>query len=264
MDRQSLIRVLADPSRYSVYQELAARAAPGTIGDLAGRVGLHPNTVRLHLEKLRDAGLAQSVPDRHGTVGRPQHLWSLRLTSPSLGLEPAGMRLLAHLLADLAASKAADGEDAAEVGRRFAAEGTGVPSALKRSARSRVSRSTECLPAVLEQLASLGFEPALEPVPAEPAETAVPAEPAEPADSAEPADAAEPSPPPERVVISFARCPFRELAAVYPDLICELHRGITEGILAASGGPPGSGARLDGFSTLVDPDPCRAEVSVPA
>jgi predicted ArsR family transcriptional regulator len=261
-----------------VYQELAARAAPGTTGDLAGRVGLHPNTVRLHLEKLRDAGLAQSVPDRHGTVGRPQHLWSLRSTSPSLGLEPAGMRLLAHLLADLAASKAANDEDAAGVGRRFAAEQAGVP-------RAGATGVQPCLRAIIEQLieqlAALGFEPTFEPTlepslesapepgsepGSEPAPEHAPATvmdlaaaPPEPAGQA----ATEPSiaaPAPERAVISFARCPFRELAAVYPDLICELHRGITEGILEASG----PGARLDAFSTLVDPDPCRAEVSVPA
>lgn len=261
MDRQSLIRVLADPSRYSVYQELAALAAPGTTGDIAGRVGLHPNTVRLHLEKLRDAGLAQSVPDRHGTVGRPQHLWSLRSTSPSLGLEPAGMRLLAHLLADLAASQAANAEDAAEVGRRFAAEQTGP-------LRAGATDAEPCLGAIIEplieQLAALGFEPSLESA-TEPASATVmnlAAARPEPADhAAAPSTAAAP---PERAVISFARCPFRELAVVYPDLICELHRGITEGILGASAGPTGPGARLDAFSTLVDPDPCRAEVSVPA
>ena len=46
-----------------------------------------------------------------------------------------------------------------------------------------------------------------------------------------------------RAVISFTHCPFREVAVLYPDLVCQLHRGITEGILsAAAAANPGAGA----------------------
>ena len=65
------------------------------------------------------------------------------------------------------------------------------------------------------------------------------------------------------VTISFTRCPFRELAVLYPDVVCELHRGITEGILACRDGHPARAVgRVESFASLVDADPCRVELSV--
>jgi predicted ArsR family transcriptional regulator len=68
-----------------------------------------------------------------------------------------------------------------------------------------------------------------------------------------------------RTTISFARCPFRELAVRYPDVVCELHRGLTEGILAgATATRPGVVARVKSFASLVEADPCRVELTVRA
>lgn len=191
--------------------------------ELSDRLELHPSTVRLHLEKLRDAGLVTSAPDRHGTVGRPHLVWSALDPAPSLGLEPDGLRLLTHLLADLAARDPAAADRATEVGRNRGSGclGDGAPGAGCRHG----------LEALVGELARLGFDPAVE--------------------DGDGADAAK--------VVSFTRCPFRELAVAYPDLVCRLHQGLVEGILAEAGG-----ATLSGFSTLVDTDPCRAEVSVVA
>jgi predicted ArsR family transcriptional regulator len=222
VDRQSVIRVLADPSRHAVYENLAGGNGPATIGDIAKRLDLHPNTVRLHLEKLREAGLAEAAPDRHGSVGRPHLLWRACWSAPALGLEPAGMRMLAHLLADLAALDPDAPERARAVGRRRAAEM--VPP----------GRGGRGVDAVVARLAQLGFDPAVEAGP-------------------------QPERPPDRrQVIAFGSCPFRELAVAYPEVVCQLHRGLTAALLE------GSGAVLEAFSTLVDTDPCRAEVSVRA
>jgi hypothetical protein len=69
----------------------------------------------------------------------------------------------------------------------------------------------------------------------------------------------------QTATISFTRCPFREVAALYPDLVCQLHRGITDGLLRGlAAGYEGGEARLESFSTLLDEDPCRAEVSISA
>ena len=57
--------------------------------------------------------------------------------------------------------------------------------------------------------------------------------------------------------MAFMHCPFRELAEAYPELVCNLHRGITEGIVGEVGG----GSVVD-FATLYDRDPCRVVVSV--
>jgi len=67
-----------------------------------------------------------------------------------------------------------------------------------------------------------------------------------------------------RVAVSFTRCPFRELAVLYPDLVCELHRGMSDGIASAAGEAAGADARVGSFSSLVDQDPCRAELTLGA
>ena len=57
--------------------------------------------------------------------------------------------------------------------------------------------------------------------------------------------------------IAFLHCPFRELAEAYPELVCNLHRGICEGVVSSVGG-----GSIEDFSTLYDRDPCRVTVSV--
>jgi predicted ArsR family transcriptional regulator len=228
VDRLPLLKMLADSSRYAIYQEVAGAEAPLSTAEIAARLDLHPNTVRLHLEKMREAGLLVMSSDRHGSVGRPQHCWAPGPQAPSLGLEPIGFRLLAHLLAEVAAEAGPGPDTAAGVGRRRGRERQGGPAPW--GGEPRVA----CVRAVMEELAELGFDPALD---------------------AEGDDGP--------VTISFTRCPFRELAALYPDVVCELHRGLTEGIVASvTASRPGTVSRVESFASLVDADPCRVELSV--
>jgi predicted ArsR family transcriptional regulator len=228
VERLSLFKVLADPSRYAIYQEVARAEDPLSTTEIAERLDLHPNTVRPHLEKMREVGLLAVSTDRHGSVGRPQHRWAAVPQSPSLGLEPAGFRLLAHLLAELAAQSPLDAPTVADVGRRRGRERT-----AGRSYRRGEPRAA-CVQAVMDELADLGFDPFLEPCEGE-----------------------------ERATISFTHCPIRELAVLYPDVVCQLHRGITEGILAgAVAATTGVTGRVDAFASLVDADPCRVDLTV--
>ena len=237
MDSLSLFKVLADASRYAIYQHLleAGEALPTL--EISATLKLHPNTVRLHLERLKEAGLVEAEPDRHGSVGRPQNRWKALPAAPGLGLEPAGLRLLSHLLAELAAGGR---RSPVEVGRRAGERRRSErPAAPLRSGSGRPAAA--CLQALVDELAGLGFDPTID------------------SESVLTGDGGE-----ERVAVSFNRCPFRELAVVYPDLVCELHRGITEGIASAAARESGTAARLESFSTLVDPDPCRVEATAAA
>jgi predicted ArsR family transcriptional regulator len=194
---------------------------------VAEQLDLHPNTVRLHLEKLRDAGLVVVFTERHGSVGRPQHRWAAGPHAPTLGLEPAGFRLLAHLLAELAADGSPPPSTVVAVGRRQGQER--APALVECGGEPGAA----CVRAVMNELASLGFDPAL--------------------DSTGDGQAS----------ISFTRCPFRELAVLYTDVVCQLHRGITEGILASAvASRPGLEGQVESFTSLVDADPCRVELSV--
>ena len=90
----------------------------------------------------------------------------------------------------------------------------------------RRTRSRSCVKALTGEMERLGFEPETE-------------------TSGKTSD------------MAFMRCPFRELAEAYPELVCNLHRGISEGIVAEVGG-----GTVEDFATLYDRDPCRVTVAV--
>jgi predicted ArsR family transcriptional regulator len=54
--------------------------------------------------------------------------------------------------------------------------------------------------------------------------------------------------------VTFTHCPFRELAEAHPEIICSLHRGLCEGMVAMADGT----AKLRAFHPLGSPDPCTA------
>jgi predicted ArsR family transcriptional regulator len=219
VDRLAVLKALGDETRYAMYEELARSTAAMSAQDLADRLGLHPNTVRLHLDRLREAGLVDVEPVHRGTVGRPQHLYFLAAGAPGLGFDPPAHALLAGLLAALAEHVGAEPADAVRIGR-----GWGNDAGLR-------TRTRSCLQALEAELSQLGFEPATEaPSTADPGANR----------------------------IEFLHCPFRELAEAYPELVCNLHRGLCEGVVDAVGG--GSIAE---FATLYDAEPCHVTVTVP-
>jgi len=197
--RLAVLKALGDNTRYAIYLELARSPRPLATADVATALDLHPNTVRPHLERMRDVGLLQVQSESRGGVGRPQHLYSLAADAPSLGLEPASFPILARMLLRLAAATGADAAEALEAGRdQGRADGERL-------------RPRGCLGAVVSQLDAMGFDPAL----------AIDDDPAAQA---------------EAVTIAFAHCPFRDLAEQRPDLLCSLHRGLIEGVVGAIGG----------------------------
>lgn len=225
-----MLKALGDETRYTIYRELSSSTAPLSTQELADELGLHPNTVRLHLDRLREAGVVESEALHRGTVGRPQHRYSLAPGAPGLGFDPPAHALLAGLLGALAERIGADVDDAADTGFAWGVEA------------GRRTRSQSCVRALVGELGRLGFEPVATDPPAVPTADATADEP--------PGEA-------ESVRIEFLHCPFRELAEAYPELVCNLHRGLCEGIVEEIGG----GSIAD-FSTLYDPEPCHVAVSV--
>ena len=173
--------------------------------------------MRLHLGRLEDAGVVEVEVIHRGTVGRPQHRYSLAPGAPGLGFDPPAHVLLAGLLAALAETAGADPSSARTTGRAWG-----------RQAADR-TRASSCLTVLAQELDRLGFEPAADP------------------------EAASDGP----TRIEFLHCPFRELAEAYPELVCNLHRGICEGVAESRRGT------VEQFSTLYEPDPCHVVVAVP-
>ena len=75
MDRLPVFKALGDNTRYAIYLELARASRPLSTGDIADALELHPNTVRPHLDRMREVGLLEVDADSRGTVGRVQTLW---------------------------------------------------------------------------------------------------------------------------------------------------------------------------------------------
>ena len=128
--RLQVLKALADNTRHAIYVELARSPHPLGTAEIAERLGLHPNTVRPHLDRLREVGLLDvSAEPRAGGVGRPQHRFSLRAGAPALGLEPPALPTLASMLVRLADLTGATGPPAG----RPAPSGGGAPAVEERT-----------------------------------------------------------------------------------------------------------------------------------
>ncbi|MFP5318720.1 MAG: helix-turn-helix transcriptional regulator [Acidimicrobiia bacterium] len=148
--RLAVLKALGDNTRYAIYLELARSQSPRSTADIADTLGLHPNTVRPHLERMREVGLLEVEIDNRGSVGRPQHRYHLTAAAPSLGLEPPAFPLLARLLARVAATAGVGSDEAAG-----AATDQGRALAATRPPRPG------CVEALTGALAELGFDPAV-------------------------------------------------------------------------------------------------------
>jgi len=149
--RLDLLKALGDNTRYAIYLELARSPTALATADIADSLGLHPNTVRPHLERMREVGLLEVSAEVRTAVGRPQNLYALSDSAPSLGLEPPAFPLLARMLVRLAEATGATPEDAAEVGRE-----QGQRDALP------YANAASCLEALVDQLDRVGFDPAVD------------------------------------------------------------------------------------------------------
>src|SRR5665647_1545596 len=91
-------RVLAGISRARLLTVLERSARPMSVRELADAVGLHPNTVRQHLDQLVEAGLA--VRDTAPPIGRGRPALRYAAEPGSDEQDPAAYRALAGVLAE--------------------------------------------------------------------------------------------------------------------------------------------------------------------
>ena len=145
---RDVLRVLGDNTRYAIYLELARSPRPLVTAEIAETLGLHPNTVRPHLDRIREVGLLDVTTDARGEVGRPQHRYSLSPDAPSLGLEPPTMPMLARMVLAMARRLGANPADAVAVG-----EAEGATRAAGYDA------APSALEALVADLDRLGFDP---------------------------------------------------------------------------------------------------------
>ena len=143
-------RALADARRARIVDELRDATDGLDAAELAGRLGLHANTVRWHLGILADAGIVGSRPAPRATPGRPRILYSLEPEPAEHAADEH--RLLATVLTGALAAEADGAERAEDAGRAWG---------RYLMARDPLARTNddEAVGEVVQLLDGQGFEP---------------------------------------------------------------------------------------------------------
>jgi predicted ArsR family transcriptional regulator len=176
---------------------LRSSAEPRSIASVADELGVHPNTVRFHLDALARAGRVEQILGDSAGRGRPPTLFRASRRMDPAG--PTNYRLLAEILTDPLAREPDAAAVAAQLGRSTS------PALVASSAKQRAPSRTRAVTDLVKLLADLGFEP--EPVVGRASE------------------------------IRLRHCPFQNLAEEHGEVICSVHLGLMQGALTAMHAP---------------------------
>lgn len=203
-DPQKVSAVLADPTRYSIYQYVLATPDPVHVSDVAKRFALHPNVARMHLGKLAEIGLLVVRTEKSGKGGRPSYVYTPSGSAVSLTAPARDFQLLADLLVQSLALVGDGGKEAVEqigltFGRRLGREALEklVPTL---QAANGSSGPTALLEACVVALSRLGVAARV---------------------------AIGPGGTPSLVLKS---CGFQEVATNHPEQVCHLCKSMVEGV----------------------------------
>ena len=164
---------------------------------LAARLGLHPSTVRRHLQVLETLGVVERVAEDRGDPGRPRVLYRATTSPGQTAPLCVGYRFVAESLARWLEASADDPlATATEIGIAWGRHLVNAPP------YTNLDRE-EALGRLLDVLSDLGYAPS----------RVVGA----------------------GTEIELGRCPFQQLAEAHPDVGCGLHVGIVQGALDSLG-----------------------------
>lgn len=223
-------RALAGATRVRVLECLRATwPDAATAADLGERLGVHPNTVRLHLDQLLDAGLVERRAERRGAPGRPRLLFAAPPARPepaagSPSDETESYKTLAAILAGQLAREGGGGRAGAiDAGRSW---GHSLPAeqGTRSAATAEVAGAEEAMARFVGLMDRMGFAPAV---------------------------------PGAGDAVELHRCPFSEVAAQQPEVVCGVHLGLMEAVLEDLGAP----LRPSRLEPFVAPGLCRAHLS---
>ncbi len=208
--------------RAAVLTALREAGRPTTAGDVARRLGVHPNTVRFHLQALLAEGRLERLAPVATTSGRPP----VRYRAAG-GMDPGGPRGYRMLAAMLATGYDRRYADHADPVRRATAVGVAWGRRLAGPVQGAPPSHRAAVEALVRLFRGLGFAP----------------------DQLRPGDRAPAS-------MGLRHCPFLELVtgedAVPGGLVCAVHLGLVRGALSAMRAPV-TAPRLEPFA---EPDRC--------
>jgi predicted ArsR family transcriptional regulator len=113
--------VLSQPTRARLFALLGELKRPAGTAELADRLGLHPNGVRLHLERLEQAGLVARARARQAR-GRPPDAWTIAPDARPGGEAPRAYQDLGRWLARAMRSRSGGLRSVEATGRQIGRE----------------------------------------------------------------------------------------------------------------------------------------------
>jgi predicted ArsR family transcriptional regulator len=137
---------LAQPTRAQLFALLGELRRPAGTDELAQRLDLHPNGIRLHLERLEADGLVLRERERQAR-GRPRDTWSINPDAQPGGDPPTAYADLGRWLVRAISAGGTRVRDVEATGRQIGREL--APQTSDRSAETRIHGV----------LVAMGFQP---------------------------------------------------------------------------------------------------------
>ncbi|ERI06871.1 helix-turn-helix transcriptional regulator [Aneurinibacillus aneurinilyticus] len=195
-----LTSVLADPTRFSIYQYIVANHRAVTVQEIADQFDIHPNVARLHLTKLEDVNLLNSASEKTGKGGRPSRLYSLSDQVISLQFPPRDYQLLANIAIETLISLGEAGQKALyEMGRKFGHEAARQAIEKERTSISEMN-TEEKIASIHRLVLAQGLNPEIELIGE------------------------------QNLRFRVYNCTFKEAASKNPQSICRMHHALLLGI----------------------------------
>lgn len=213
---------LSGKSRARTLAILQDAGRPLGVQEVATALQVHPNTARIHLHALIDAGLACREREPREAPGRPRTMYTATPAGAQTG--PRDYQMLAQILTSVLAASLPEPDQAAlQAGQAWGHYLSHRPLPYQQVDAEHT----------LEQLHTLLVQGGFEPERDNQAPTAGPL---------------------AVRAIQFRNCPFREVAQDHQSLICAIHLGIMQGALDAMDSP----LTTDRLEPFVQPSLCVA------
>lgn len=198
-------------ARQAVLRVLRHQHAPMTVDETAHACGLHPNTVRTHLDALVDVGFALRSRAPITGRGRPAWRYEATLAGSDAGAEYAALAVaLADQVATLPDPRGLARAAGLAWGRSL------EPPAPMPAARTREEQVRETVSRGLERM---GFAPE-----------------DEAQGEATPEDESGDGSRPDGLVLR--QCPMLDAARRVPHVVCTVHEGLAQALVESAGGDP--------------------------
>ncbi|OBI98690.1 transcriptional regulator [Mycobacterium alsense] len=207
--------------RREVLRLLRSSPEPMSIVEIAAELGVHPNTVRFHLEGLVADRQVEHVAHGRKGPGRPPLMFAAIRQMDRGGTRQ--YRLLAEILTMALAADRDPRTKAMAAGRAW---GRNLESPASNTEASAPASAEDAIDQLVDVLDDLGFAPERRTSDGE-------------------------------QLVGLRHCPFLELAEAGGSVVCPIHLGLMQGALE-SWEAPVSVDRLDAF---VEPDLCLAHLT---